>query len=143
MLAARGGSTRFEQVCFLPSSADVYVSGLHRWVHEHGGVPFPGEPLPPRLPLVPLLDRFEAHTRHCRSCRTAHRRLRLWRPRVLAAAVVVPLLALLASTQLAAGLLPAAALLGGLLALVARQMGLWQRGLEQGSGEPPRNASRS
>jgi hypothetical protein len=72
---------------------------------------------------------------------------------VLAAAVVVPLLALLASTQLAAGLLPAAllpaalvpaaALLGGLLALVARQMGLWQRGLEQGSGEPPRNASRS
>jgi hypothetical protein len=38
---------------------------------------------------------------------------------------------------------PGAVLLGAVLALVARQLGLWQRGLEQGSGEPPRNTSRS
>ena len=38
LLAAQGGSERFEQACFLPSSADVYVSALHRWVREQGGV---------------------------------------------------------------------------------------------------------
>jgi phenylpropionate dioxygenase-like ring-hydroxylating dioxygenase large terminal subunit len=134
VLAAQGGSERFEQACFLPSSADVYVSGLHRWVREHGGLPFPGQPLGPRLGPAALMDRFEAHTRHCCSCRTAHRLLRLWRPRLLAAAVALPMLAMLVPA-----LLPGALALAALLALAARQMGLWQRGLEQGSGEPPRN----
>jgi phenylpropionate dioxygenase-like ring-hydroxylating dioxygenase large terminal subunit len=134
VLAAQGGSERFEQACFLPSSADVYVSGLHRWVREHGGLPFPGQPLGPRLGPAALMDRFEAHTRHCCSCRTAHRLLRLWRPRLLAAAVALPMLAMLVPA-----FLPGALALAALLALAARQMGLWQRGLEQGSGEPPRN----
>ncbi len=134
VLAAQGGSERFEQACFLPSSADVYVSGLHRWVREYGGLPFPGQPLGPRLGPAALMDRFEAHTRHCCSCRTAHRLLRLWRPRLLAAAVALPMLAMLVPA-----FLPGALALAALLALAARQMGLWQRGLEQGSGEPPRN----
>jgi phenylpropionate dioxygenase-like ring-hydroxylating dioxygenase large terminal subunit len=134
VLAAQGGSERFEQACFLPSSADVYVSGLHRWVREYGGLPFPGQHLGPRLGPAALMDRFEAHTRHCCSCRTAHRLLRLWRPRLLAAAVALPMLAMLVPA-----FLPGALALAALLALAARQMGLWQRGLEQGSGEPPRN----
>ena len=134
VLAARGGSERFEQACFLPSSADVYVSGLHRWVREVGGTPFGERTLLARLGPAALMDRFEAHTRHCRSCRTAHRRLRLWRPRLLAAAVALPLLALLQP-----GLLPAALGLAALLALAARQLGRWQEGLERGAGQPPRN----
>ncbi len=141
-LATAGGSERFEQACFLPSSADVYVSGLHRWVREHGGVPFPGQHLPPRLALPPLMERFEAHTRHCRSCRSAHQRLQAWRPRLLLLAAVAPVLVLalalvggwwhspLVFTAVAVVLLPL---------LAERQLGRWQQGLEQGSGQPPRN----
>jgi phenylpropionate dioxygenase-like ring-hydroxylating dioxygenase large terminal subunit len=133
-LAAGGGSERFEQVCYLPTVSDLYVRALHRWVREHGGTPFPGQSLGSKLGQAPLMDRFEAHSRHCCSCRTAHRRLRLWRPRLLAAAVAVPLLALLVPA-----FFPATLGLAALLALAARQLGRWQRGLEQGSGEPPRN----
>jgi len=135
-LAGRGSSASFERACYLPSPADVYVTGLHRWVREHGGAPFPGRALPPRLPLPALMDRFEAHTRHCRSCRTAHGRLRAWRPRLLALAVALPLLALLQ-----APLLPAALVVAALLGVLARQLGLWQKALERGSGHPPRNRS--
>lgn len=133
-LAGRGGSAAFERACFLPSSADVYVQALHRWVIEHAGEPFPGRPLPERLPLAPLMDRFEAHTRHCRSCREAHGRIRRWRPRLLAAAVALPLALLLRPE-----LLPPALVIALLLALAERQLARWQRGLEQGSGQPPRN----
>ena len=135
-LAERGGSERFEQACFLPSSADVYVSALHRWVREHGGQPFGSRPLAPRQGQAALMDRFEAHTRHCRSCRTAHARIQRWRPRLLVAALALPLLAVLQPA-----LLPAALVVGVLLGLAARQLGLWQVGLERGSGEPPRNRS--
>jgi phenylpropionate dioxygenase-like ring-hydroxylating dioxygenase large terminal subunit len=141
-LATSGGSERFEQACFLPSSADVYVSGLHRWVREHGGGPFPGRPLPPRLSLPPLMERFEAHTRHCRSCRLAHRRLQTWRPRLLLLAAVLPVLVL--ALAVLGGWWQSPLVLGAVVAvllhlLVERQLGRWQRGLEQGSGQPPRN----
>jgi phenylpropionate dioxygenase-like ring-hydroxylating dioxygenase large terminal subunit len=134
-LAERGGSAAFERACFLPSSADVYVQALHRWVIEHAGEPFPGQPLPERLPLAPLMDRFETHTRHCRSCLQAHGRIRRWRPRLLAVAVALPLALLLLRPAL---LLPAL-VIGLLLALAERQLARWQRGLEQGTGQPPRN----
>ena len=141
-LATSGGSERFEQACFLPSSADVYVSGLHRWVREHGGGPFPRRPLPPRLSLPPLMERFEAHTRHCRSCRLAHRRLQTWRPRLLLLAAVLPVLVL--ALAVLGGWWQSPLVLGAVVAvllplLVERQLGRWQRGLEQGSGQPPRN----
>jgi phenylpropionate dioxygenase-like ring-hydroxylating dioxygenase large terminal subunit len=143
-LAERGGSGRFTRACYLPTGADVYVKALHEWVVEHGGEPFPGQPLPPRQGLAPLMDRFEAHTRHCRSCREAHGRIRRWRPRLQALLLLVPL-ALLAVVWL--GLLAASAALlaaglGAVLLLGAleRQLARWQRGLERGSGEPPRNA---
>jgi phenylpropionate dioxygenase-like ring-hydroxylating dioxygenase large terminal subunit len=133
-LAERGGSSAFEQACFLPSSADVYVSALHRWVREQGGAPFQQLSLGPRLGQAELMDRYGAHTRHCRSCRIAHGRLQRWRPRLLVAAVALPLLALLQPS-----LLPVALAAAGLLALAARQLSLWQRGLERGTGQPPRN----
>jgi phenylpropionate dioxygenase-like ring-hydroxylating dioxygenase large terminal subunit len=137
VLAERGGSAAFAQSCFLPSSADVYVRALHNWVTDHGGVPFPGQPLPPRQPLGPLMERYEAHTRHCLPCRTAHQRIQRWRPRLLLLAVLLPLLSLAAAAWL-----PLAGLAAGLLALAAeRRLALWQQGLERGSGEPPRNRS--
>jgi phenylpropionate dioxygenase-like ring-hydroxylating dioxygenase large terminal subunit len=141
-LAQRGGSASFDQACFLPSSADVYVSALHRWVREHGGQPFPGRPPGPRLGPAPLMERYEAHTRHCRSCREAHRRLVAWRPRLVVAAVVLPVLLL--ALAVAGGPWSALALMVATPAallplLLERRMASWQRGLEQGSGEPPRN----
>ncbi len=142
-LAQRGGSAAFAQSCFLPSSADVYVRALHDWVCEYGGVPFPGQTLPPRSGLPALMDRYEAHTRHCRSCRTAHRRIRRWRPRLQALAVALPLLVLvlLAVTgqSLGTGPLVVALLVELLLLAAAAQLRRWQLGLERGPGEPPRN----
>ncbi|MFM8662094.1 MAG: cell death suppressor protein Lls1, partial [Cyanobium sp.] len=151
VLAERGGSAGLAQSCFLPSSADVYVRALHQWVSDHGGVPFPGQPLPPRADLPALMDRYEAHTRHCRSCRTAHQRIQRWRPRLQALAAVWPLLVVLVVLALAPGALasgslalwPLALALGLELLLLAAagQLGRWQQGLERGSGQPPRNRS--
>jgi hypothetical protein len=128
----------------------VYVRALHQWVTDHGGVPFPGQPLPHRADLPALMDRYGAHTRHCRSCRTAHDRIQRWRPRLQALAVALPLVVLLAlalaSGSRASGSLaiwPLALALGLelLLLAAASQLGRWQQGLERGSGQPPRNRS--
>ena len=142
-LAAAGGSGGFSRACFLPSSADIYVRALHDWVRDHGGEPFPGRPLPPRQGLGPLMERYEAHTRHCLPCRTAHKRISAWRPRLRALAVALPLLALGLAQLLEPklGLLIAGAAAGGLTLAAERKLGRWQRGLEQGSGIPPRNLS--
>jgi hypothetical protein len=91
------------------------------------------------------MDRYGAHTRHCRSCRTAHARIRVWRPRLQALAVALPLVVLLAlavgGQVPATGPLAAALLLELLLLALVAQLGRWQQGLERGSGEPPRNRS--
>jgi phenylpropionate dioxygenase-like ring-hydroxylating dioxygenase large terminal subunit len=149
-LAARGGSAAFSRACFLPTAADLYTRALHDWVRDYGGAPFPGRPLPPRLELAPLMDRFESHTRHCRCCRTAHGRLQRWRPGLRLLALALVLASALLPSLLAALpqplLLPWSLQLAGvglaalLLALEAR-LGRWQRSLEQGSGEAPRNRS--
>ncbi|MFO8238666.1 MAG: cell death suppressor protein Lls1, partial [Prochlorococcaceae cyanobacterium] len=144
VLAGRGGSGSLSRSCYLPTSADVYVKALHDWIVEHAGEPFPGQPLPPRQGQEVLMDRFEAHTRHCRSCSVAHARIRRWRPWLQAVVVLVPL-ALLAVVWLG-GLQPSGLLVGSglaaalLLLAVERQLARWQRGLERGSGAPPRNA---
>jgi phenylpropionate dioxygenase-like ring-hydroxylating dioxygenase large terminal subunit len=141
-LADRGGSAAFSRACFLASSADVYVRALHSWVQIHGGEPFPGQPLPPRQELGPLMDRYASHTRHCRACRTAHGRIQRWRPWLLALAVALPLVALaLAALAQPAWLLAAGAAGAGLALAAERQLARWQRGLERGSGEAPRNRS--
>jgi hypothetical protein len=143
-LASRGGSGQFSRACYLPTSADVYVKALHDWIVTHGGEPFPGQPLPPRQGPAALMDRYEAHTRHCRSCSVAHARIRRWRPVLQALVALVPLL-LLAVVWLG-GLAPSTVLVGSGLAVAAlllaaeRRLARWQRGLERGSGEPPRNA---
>jgi phenylpropionate dioxygenase-like ring-hydroxylating dioxygenase large terminal subunit len=135
-LAARGGSARFEQACYLPTGSDVYVRGFHRWLREVAGVPFPGQSLPHRQLNEPLLERWNAHTRHCRACSGALRRIRRGRG--------VLIVALAAEVVLIALTLPLMPVKLGLLLLIAggltlRQLNRWERQLLQGEGKPPRN----
>ena len=135
-LAARGGSQRFEQACYLPTGADLYGRQLHRWVREVAGEPFAGQPLPPRQRSEPLLERWTAHTRHCQACSGALRGLRRWRPVLLVALAAGGLL------FAAMPLLPLRLLLLALLALgglLLRQLNRWEGGLLRGDGQPPRN----
>ena len=136
VLERRGGSPLVSRSCYLPTGADLYVRSLHDWVIRHGGEPFAGEPLPPRLGLEALMEREQAHTRHCQSCSGALRRLEVVRR--LAELLVVAALALAAlltsvSARLVALLLVAVAL------LLRAQCGRWIEGLRRGSGRPPRN----
>jgi phenylpropionate dioxygenase-like ring-hydroxylating dioxygenase large terminal subunit len=68
VLENAGGSAAAEQAFVLPTSSDVYVKALHRWVNHQGGGPFAGRPLPPRQDVEALMDRYHSHTKHCRSC---------------------------------------------------------------------------
>jgi phenylpropionate dioxygenase-like ring-hydroxylating dioxygenase large terminal subunit len=135
-LAIRGGSGRFEQACFLPTGSDLYVRLLHRWVREVGGEPFPGLPLPPRQLDEPLLERWNAHTRHCAACSGALRGIRRWRTGLLVVTVALLLGFSALPNQLARITLLVLLALAGLL---LRQLGIWERGLLQGSGVYPRN----
>jgi len=136
VLERRGGSEELARSCYLASSADRYVQALHAWVLEHGGVPFPGQPLPPRLGDGPLLDRWQGHSRHCRSCRGADRQLRRFR----GITAVLAVLALVMLAWAGPGLMAipwAVAVL--LLAALRWQIGLWRQQLRFGERLPPRN----
>ncbi len=125
------------QASFLPTSADIYVRALHRWVKDVAGQPCPGSALPPRLGRVALMDRYDSHTRHCRACSGALRQIRRWRPLVLVALGVELLLA--AWLPGLPARLTLLVLLGG-SALLLRQLNRWERQLLRGDGHPPRNA---
>ena len=136
VLERSGGSAAAERAFFLPTSADVYVSALHRWLNSNGGEPFAGQSLPPRQSTAALMDRYHSHTIHCRSCSTALRRIEAVRP------------------WLWGGLWIAAVLIGGgnqlwpglglalVSAVLLRQTGRWQQGLVAGNGSPPRNQTK-
>ncbi len=138
-LAARGGSHRFEQACYMPTGSDLYSRALHRWVREVAGEPFPDLPLPLRQLKTPLLERWNAHTRHCRACSSALRRIRQVRPLLLAAMAAVGLAAvwsvLLPQKLIVVALLFAAGVL-------LSQLNRWERQLLQGDGQAPRNRLR-
>lgn len=136
VLAQRGGSPELSRSCHLPTGADRYVRALHDWVNRHGGEPFPGQPLPPRLGLEALMEREQAHTVHCRSCSGALRRLTVLHAGcglLVVAGLALAALPLAFSGRLAALLLVAIAL------LLRAQCGRWITGLRRGSGLPPRN----
>ena len=125
------------QASFLPSSADIYVRALHKWVKDFAGLPCPGSALPARLGRTALMDRYDSHTRHCRACSGALRQIRRWRPVVLVALGVELLLAAWLPGLTAR--LTLLVLLGG-SALLLRQLNRWERQLLRGDGHPPRNA---
>jgi hypothetical protein len=136
VLAQRGGSANLSRSCYLASPADRYVMALHQWVLEHGGQPFSGQCLPPRLDQDTLMERYHSHTQHCRSCSGALATIRRWRPAVAS----LPWLALLVvawwqTPRALAIALPAAVLAG----LALWQLNRWERQLLQGDGSPPRN----
>jgi len=135
-LAGRGGSERFEQACYLPTGSDLYARALHRWLREVAGLPFPGQPLPPRLRNEPLLERWQAHTRHCKACSGALRRIRQLRP-VMLVAIATALLAAASTTLLPLKLTLVALLIAA--GIVLRQLNRWENQLMQGDGQPPRN----
>ena len=133
VLEQAGGSAEAERAFFLPTSADVYVTALHRWLNGHGGGPFSGQPLPPRLDTAALMDRYRSHTVNCRSCSTALRRIQALRPWLWGA--LWGSAALVGISQFS--------WLGVLTALISavllRQTARWQQGLLAGDGQAPRN----
>jgi phenylpropionate dioxygenase-like ring-hydroxylating dioxygenase large terminal subunit len=136
VLAQRGGSAKLTRSCYLASQADRYVLALHQWVVEHGGPPFPGEPLPPRQNRVLLMERNHSHTDHCRACSGALSNLRRWRPWL----GVVPWLGVLAVAWWHTTAVLLLAIGTSLLAWrMGHQFRVWEGLLDQGSGQPPRN----
>ena len=131
-----GGSQALSRSCHLATSADLYVRALHDWVNRHGGVPFPGEPLPPRLHLDALMERERAHTRHCRSCSGAQRQL--GRLRRVCELIVVAALATAAWQGPGPVALGCLLIVAAAVAVRAKLLG-WLEGLRQGRGQPPRN----
>ena len=80
VLERAGGSPAIERSFFMPTSADIYVAALHRWLNANGGEPFAGQPLPARQTTTKLMDRYHSHTINCRSCSIALTRIRAARP---------------------------------------------------------------
>ena len=137
VLEQRGGSEQLARSCYLATPADRYVQALHSWVLEHGGVPFPGQSLPPRQDDEPLLDRWQSHSHHCRSCRGADQQLK--RGHAISSVLALLALVLLAwSGPSLAALVWAVVLL--LLVGLRWQIGRWRRQLRKGERRPARNA---
>ena len=136
VLEERGGSASAPQAFYLATAADGYVSALHDWVNRHGGEPFPGQPLPPRLDRRALMDRLNSHTDHCRACSGALTAIGRWRPLVAALPWGGLLLIALAPSPwgVAAGVTLAA-----LALLLGQRLNGWDRDLREGEGHPPRN----
>jgi hypothetical protein len=105
-------------------------------VVSHGGEPFPGEPLPPRLGDEELLDRWQSHSEACRSCRGADRNLALAERGGAVAAVLAAVGSAWTGPTLAGLSLLGGSLLAGGLTLRARR---WRRDLRSGARVPPRN----
>ena len=131
-----GGSAAAEHAFTLPTSSDVYVKALHRWVKSHGGDPFAGQPLPPRQDLEVLMDRYHSHTKHCRSCSVALRRIKALRPWLWGALWVSAVLVGAGQLSWLFWLGIGVAVLSG---LSLRQSSRWQQGLLAGDGQAPRN----
>lgn len=136
VLERSGGRAAAERSFFLPTTSDVYVAALYRWLNAHGGEPFPGSPLPQRQDLDRLMDRYHSHTIHCRSCSLALRRIRQVRPLVWgllwSSAVLIGVGTGLLLTLVGASIAAVAA-------LALRQLASWEQGLTRGNGEAPRN----
>ena len=136
VLERAGGSPAVERSFFMPTTADVYVAALHRWLNANGGEPFAGQSLPPRQSTTALMDRYNSHTIHCRSCSSALRRIRAARPWAWA---LLWGSTVLVGIQQGSGWSSTGLVTAALSALALRQLNRWEHGLTIGSGEAPRN----
>ena len=139
-LEASGGSAAAERTFFLPTTADVYVAALHRWLNHNGGEPFAGQPLPSRQPTTALMDRYVSHTIHCRSCSTALLWIRRAQPVCWG---LLWLGAILIGINGGWGLISIGLIVSAAGVLGLRQTKRWERGLLAGDGQAPRNQPKS
>ena len=140
VLERAGGSPAVERSFFMPTTADVYVAALHRWLNANGGEPFAGQPLPPRQSTTALMDRYNSHTIHCRSCSSALKRIRAARPWAWA---LLWGSAVLVGIQQGSGWSSTGLVTAALSALALRQLNRWEQGLTIGSGAAPATADQS
>ena len=136
VLESAGGSAASERAFFLPTEADDYVAALHRWINNHGGEPFAGQPLPPRQNVDALMDRYHSHTVHCRSCSQALRWIRIGQPWCWVALWTA---AVLIGLGQMGWLSASGVLLAVISALFLQRLRQWERGLTAGDGLAPRN----
>ncbi|MEY2985193.1 MAG: hypothetical protein RLZZ568_1810 [Cyanobacteriota bacterium] len=140
-LANKGGSPAYQQACYLPTKADLFVAKFRQWITTYQVDPFPGQSLPPRLTTEQLMDRYHSHTQHCRSCRTGLRTIETLQTLSLAIALLclslLPLLTVSIAPNVGLGI--------GLSVITAIAWGTWaglgkfKRSFYQGSPIPPRN----
>ncbi len=141
-LEALGGSENYNQVCYLPTKADLYVAEFRQWVNLYHSDPFPDATLPVSPSTEELLDRYHSHTKKCSSCRQALKRLQQIKVVLIAIAIVCwtisPIMALCLGQS-------AIWTIGGLsLTALIAAIGWWKLNqLEQkfykGRAIPPRN----
>jgi phenylpropionate dioxygenase-like ring-hydroxylating dioxygenase large terminal subunit len=140
-VAAKGGSATYQQACYLPTKADLFVAKFREWVTQYHVNPFPGKTLPPRLVTNQLMDRYHSHTQHCQSCRTALANIE--KIQTISAAIAIICLSLL--PILVVSFAPNWGLGIGLSLTTAIAFGIWaglgkfKRSFYQGHPIPPRN----
>lgn len=143
-LEAAGGSENYAKACYLPTSADRYVSQLRQWVNRFQADPFPDTTLPPALPTEQLLDRYHSHTKNCASCRGAFHNIRRIRQGAAFAGFgawgIVPILSLWLGNMAieAIAVSSIASLVFGAIWLF---LGRFERKFSEGRTIPPRNLS--
>jgi phenylpropionate dioxygenase-like ring-hydroxylating dioxygenase large terminal subunit len=140
-LAQKGGSGIYQQACYLPTTADLFVTKFREWVTQYEVNPFPGQSLPPRLSTEQLMDRYHSHTQHCQSCRTALANIEKIQTTSLAIAIIclslLPILTVSFAPNFSLGI--------GLGLNTAIAFGVWagigkfKRSFYQGHPIPPRN----
>jgi phenylpropionate dioxygenase-like ring-hydroxylating dioxygenase large terminal subunit len=144
-LAALGGSKNYNQACYLPTKADLYVSELRQWVNLYHADPFPDRELSAALPKEQLLNRYHSHTKNCASCRQALSTIQKLKQIAIALLVltwvIIPILSLLTvvSPTVTAISLPATLLIAS---LSWWQLTKLEQKFYQGRVIPPRNLNR-
>ncbi|HHP7230669.1 MAG TPA: Rieske 2Fe-2S domain-containing protein [Xenococcaceae cyanobacterium] len=141
-LEANGGSSNYNQACYLPTKADLYVSELRQWVNFYQSDPFPNTLLPASPLTEVLLDRYHSHTKKCASCRQALTKIRQIRNMVAAIAVIgwtiSPIMALWLEKS-AIWTTTAASGIALIAAAIWWRLTQFEQKFERGKEIPPRN----
>lgn len=116
-LAQPENSDNYAKACYLPTSADAYVSELRKWLNCYEADPFVGQRLTSPIAKEVLLERYHSHTSKCASCRQALRTVRSLKTASIITAAIAWTVTPLISYFLTANLLTIA--LGSTVAIIA------------------------
>ena len=143
-LEAAGGSENYAKACYLPTTADRYVSQLRQWVNRYEADPFPDTTLPPAIPTEQLLDRYHSHTKNCASCRGAFNNIRRIRRGAAFAGFgawgIAPILTLWLG-NMATEAIAVSSIASIVFGAVWLFLGRFERKFSEGRTIPPRNLS--